>query len=71
MVLNYEGEGEPEDHDDNDEEIFEYLGNDVVEHDAKLSVWYPMNLENPISTFGGSLKPMSSASIKMNMERLS
>ena len=38
MVLNYEGEGEPKDHDDNDKEIFEYLGNDVVEHYAELSV---------------------------------
>ena len=47
MMLNHEGKGESEDNDRNDEDVFEYLGYDVVEHDAKLSVWYPMNFENP------------------------
>ena len=37
-MLNHEGEGESEDNDDNDEDVFEDLGNDVVEHDAKFSV---------------------------------
>ena len=37
-MLNHEGEGESEDNDDNDEDVFEDLANDVVEHDAELSV---------------------------------
>ena len=38
MMLNHEGKGESEDNDKNDEDVFQYLGYDVVEHDAKLSV---------------------------------
>ena len=36
-MLNYEGKGESEDYDDNDEDVLSYLVDDVVEHDAKLS----------------------------------
>ena len=38
MMLNNEGEGKSEDDDENDEDVFEYLGDDVVEHDAKLTI---------------------------------
>ena len=37
-MLNHEGEGESEDNDDNDDDVLEYLADDVVEHDAELSV---------------------------------
>ena len=37
-MLNHEGKGESEDNDKNDDDVFEYLGYDVVEHDAELSV---------------------------------
>ena len=37
-MLNNEGEGKSEDDDENDEDVFEYLGDDVVEHDAKLTI---------------------------------
>ena len=50
-MLNHEGEGESADNGDNDEDVFENLGNDVVEHDAKFSVWYPMKFEQPSIEF--------------------
>ena len=51
MMLNHEGKGESEDNDKNDEDVFQYLGYDVVEHDAKLSVWHPIKFEDPFSSF--------------------
>ena len=41
-MLNHEGEGKSEDNDENDDDVFQYLGNGVVEHDAKLSVRHPI-----------------------------
>ena len=37
-MLNHEGERESEDNDDNDDDVLEYLADDVVEHYAELSV---------------------------------
>ena len=38
-MLNHEGEGESENNDEQDEYVFEYFFNDVVEHYAKFSVY--------------------------------
>ena len=46
-MLNHEGEGKSEDNDENDDDVFQYLGNGVVEHDAKLSVRHPIKTEQP------------------------
>ena len=56
MMLNHEGKGESEDNDKNDEDVFEYLGYDVVEHDAELSVWHPVKFEDPFSFYHYELK---------------
>ena len=37
-MLNHKCKGESEDYYENDEDVLFYLVNDVVEHDAKLSV---------------------------------
>ena len=43
-MLNHKGEGKSEDNDENDDDVFQYLANGVVEHDAKLSVGHPIKI---------------------------